>query len=61
MSEQELKQYLIARKDTKEAFYTYMDRRHSRPNKVSIAYNNPEWETKIVEAIRLQMNQGKNL
>lgn len=55
MSNQELKQYLIAHKDDQDAFYAYMDRRHSRPNKVSIAYDDPEWENKIIEAIRLQM------
>jgi hypothetical protein len=55
MSDQELKQYLMAHKDDQDAFYAYMDRRHSRPNKVSIAYDDPEWDNKIIEAIRLQM------
>ncbi len=55
MSDQELKQYLIAHKDDQDAFYAYMDRRHSRSNKVSIAYDDPEWDNKIIEAIRLQM------
>ena len=55
MSDQELKQYLIAHKDDKDAFYAYMDRRQSRTNKVSIAYDDPEWDSKIIEAIHLQM------
>jgi hypothetical protein len=59
MSDQELKQYLIAHKDDQDAFYAYMDRRHSRTNKVSIAYDDPEWETKIIEAICLQINKGR--
>ncbi|MGK7931211.1 MAG: hypothetical protein AB4041_07225 [Microcystaceae cyanobacterium] len=58
-SGQELKQYLIAHKDDQDAFYAYMDRRHSRPNKVSIDYDDPEWETKMIEAICLQINKGR--
>ncbi len=57
MSDQELKQYMLTNRDEQEAFYAYMDRRHSRPKKTSIAYDDPNWEEKIVSEINSQIEQ----
>lgn len=35
MSDRELKQYILSHRDDREAFYAYIDRRHSRPNKLT--------------------------
>ncbi len=55
MSDQELKHYLLTHRDDKEAFYTYMDRRHSRSRGIPIEFDDPAWEEKIVAAIRAQL------
>ncbi len=54
MSDRELKQYILAHRDDREAFYAYMDRRHSRPRKVTIKLDDPAWEEKIISAIRIK-------
>ena len=36
MSDRELKRYMLDHRDDKKAFYAYMDRRHTRPQKVLI-------------------------
>lgn len=48
MSDRELKRYILTHRDDREAFYAYMDRRHSRPHKVSIKLDDPAWEEKIL-------------
>lgn len=39
MSDLELKRYILAHRDDQQAFYIYMDRRHSRPDKVVIKFD----------------------
>jgi hypothetical protein len=56
ISDSELKHYLVTHKDDQEAFYAYMDRRHSRPNRVSIKLDDPAWEEKVLSAIQAQLN-----
>lgn len=58
MSELELKRYILIHRDDREAFYAYMDRRHSRPHKVSIKLDDPAWEDKIISAIRMNLNSA---
>lgn len=36
MNDQELKRYFLDHRNDQEAFYTYLDRRHTRPKKVII-------------------------
>ncbi|MFB2936108.1 hypothetical protein ACE1B6_12720 [Aerosakkonemataceae cyanobacterium BLCC-F154] len=55
MSDRQLKQYILTHRDDKEAFYAYIDRRHSRPNKLTIKFEDPAWEEKIVSAIQTQL------
>lgn len=55
MADQELKRYVLAHRDDLEAFYAYMDRRHSRPPRSTIKADDPAWEEKIVSAIRAQL------
>ncbi len=52
MSDQELKRYILDHRDDREAFYIYMDRRHSRPHKVVIKFDDPDWEAKLVAVIQ---------
>jgi len=56
MSDRQLKQYILSHRDDQEAFYAYIDRRHSRPNKLTIQFEDPAWEEKIVSAIQTQLN-----
>ena len=58
MTDQELKYYILAHRDDQEAFYTYMDRRHSRPDKVVIKFDDPNWETKVLAAIQEKLDQN---
>lgn len=58
MSDRELNQYILNHRNDSEAFYTYMDRRHSRPDKISIASDDPDWEAKVISAIRSQLTQN---
>lgn len=55
MSDQELKRYILTHRDDQEAFYTYMDRRHSRSRKTAIEFDDPAWEEKVLSAIRTQI------
>jgi len=54
ISDRELKRYILTHRDDREAFYAYMDRRHSRPQKVSIKLDDPAWEEKIISEIRIK-------
>ncbi len=58
MTDQERKRSILAHRDDPEAFYTYMDRRHSRPGKVVIKFNDPNWETKVLAAIQEKLDQN---
>ncbi|MEG3438884.1 hypothetical protein V0288_17280 [Pannus brasiliensis CCIBt3594] len=44
MSDRELKDYFLARRDDNLAFQAYMDRRHSRSQKTAIDPDDPAWE-----------------
>lgn len=56
MSDRELKQYLLTHRDDREAFYTYMDRRHSRPHQTAIEFDDPDWEEKLISLIKRQLS-----
>jgi hypothetical protein len=56
MSDLELKRYMLAHREDKEAFYADLDRRHSRSNKISIEFEDPAWEEKILSVIETQVN-----
>jgi len=58
MSDQELKHYLLTHRDDHEAFYAYMDRRHSRSRSAPIVFDDPAWEEKVVAAIRAQLGSN---
>ncbi|OKH24443.1 hypothetical protein NIES593_07115 [Hydrococcus rivularis NIES-593] len=58
MSDRELKRYLLTHRDDLEAFHAYMDRRHSRPRETSITFDDPQWEEKILSAIRAQLSSS---
>lgn len=58
MSDRELKQYILTHRDDREAFYAYMDRRHSRPRKVIIKLDDPAWQEKMISAIRMKLNSA---
>ena len=58
MSDRELKRYILTHRDDREAFYAYMDRRHSRPHKVSIKLDDPAWQEKIISAIGVQLKSA---
>jgi hypothetical protein len=56
MSDLELKRYILTHREDKEAFYAYLDRRHSRSNKISIEFDDPAWEEKIIAVIETQLD-----
>ena len=58
MSDRELRQYILTHRDDREAFYAYMDRRHSRPSKVTIKLDEPAWQEKMISAIRMKLNSA---
>lgn len=55
MSDRELKHYILTHRDDWEAFYAYMDRRHSRSSRTAIAFDDPAWEEKVLSAIESQL------
>lgn len=59
MSDQELKHYLVTHCDDQEAFYAYMDRRHSRPRSAAIKSNDPAWEEKMIAVIQAQLGANR--
>lgn len=59
MSNQELKRYILNNRKDLEAFQVYMDRRHSRPNRTVVKFDDPAWEEKIVSEIEAQLNSRR--
>lgn len=58
MSDQDLKRYLLNHRDDREAFYAYMDRRHSRSPKMIVPFDDPQWEEKMRAVIRAQLDSN---
>ncbi|MCU0545971.1 MAG: hypothetical protein MUE44_28035 [Oscillatoriaceae cyanobacterium Prado104] len=58
MSDRELKQYILTNRSDREAFYVYMDRRHSRPRKATVKLDDPAWQEKIISAIQVQLTSA---
>ena len=56
MSDRQLKQYMLTHREDREAFYAYLDRRHSRSNKNTIKFDDPAIEEKIQQAIQQQLD-----
>jgi hypothetical protein len=56
MTDRELKQYILGHREDLVAFQAYMDRRHSRPNRTIIQIDDPDWEQKVLSAMRLQIS-----
>lgn len=57
MSDEELKTYMLAHRD-EESFHAYMDRLSARPNRKYIDPKDPNWKSKIREAIESQLKMG---
>lgn len=55
MSDKELRQYFLKHRQDKEVFYAYMDRVNSRPNKVTIHPDDPDFEQKLQAAMLKQI------
>lgn len=60
MNDQELKRYILTHRTDQKAFYTYMDRRHSRSSSIVIEPNDPAWEEKLVVAIEAQIGRDRS-
>lgn len=58
MTDQELKRYILAHRHDQAAFHTYMNRRHSRADKVVIKFDDPDWEEKVLVAIQAQLDSS---
>jgi len=58
MNDQELKHYILTHRDDQEAFYTYIDRRHSRLNKINVKLDDPDWEEKVLAVIQVQLDSN---
>ncbi|MEA5472555.1 DUF6887 family protein [Spirulina sp. 06S082] len=56
MTDAELKRYILAHRDDRNAFYAYMDRRYSRPNREAISPNDPNWKAKALSSIRAKLS-----
>lgn len=56
MSDQELKRYFLTHRDN-EAFYAYIDRRHSRSRGAIVEFDDPAWEEKIIAVIQAQLEK----
>ncbi len=59
MSDVELKQYFLRHREDKVALQAYLDRLNQRPRTVIASPNDPNFDAKIQDAIRQQM-QLKN-
>ncbi|GAB4205803.1 MAG: hypothetical protein Fur006_62320 [Coleofasciculaceae cyanobacterium] len=55
MSDRELKRYILTHRNDQEAFQAYIERRHSRPHRTTIEFDDPAWEEKVVSAIQAQL------
>jgi hypothetical protein len=58
MNDQELKHYILTHRDDQEAFYTYINRRHSRFNKINVKLDDPAWEENVLTVIQVQLNSN---
>ena len=56
MSDRALKRRILSHRDDQEAFYTYLDLRHSHSDKSAIELDDPAWEEKVISAIQAQLN-----
>jgi hypothetical protein len=56
MTDRELKQYMLSHREDRSAFQAYIDRRQSRPDRTIIQINDPNWEQKVLSAMRSQLN-----
>lgn len=56
MTDAELKRYILAHRDDRNAFHAYMDRRYSRPNREAISPNDPNWKAKALSSIRAKLS-----
>ncbi len=56
MTDRELKEYMLSHRDERSAFQAYMDRRHSRPHRSTIQVDDPDWEQKVLSAMRSQLS-----
>lgn len=59
MSDLELKRYILSHRDDQEAFYAYMDRRHSRSRQTAIEFDDPAWEEKVLSVIQAQLRSDR--
>lgn len=55
MTDQELKSYILEHRNDRDAFYAYMDRRYSRPNREGISPNDPDRKIKALSNIKAQL------
>lgn len=55
MSDAELKQYFLANRQDQAAFQAYMDRRNQRPKSVIASPGDPDFDEKILAAIRQKL------
>ena len=56
MNNQELKRYMLIHRENKEAFNAYLDRKHSRPNKTIIEFDDPAWEEELISVIQEKLD-----
>ncbi len=56
MSDHELKQYMLTHREDRAAFDAYLERRHSRSEKNTIEFEDPNSEEKIKLAIQEKLN-----
>ncbi len=58
MSDQQLRQYFLEHRHDEAAFKAYLDRRRARSPKVITTAIDPDFDAKIIAAIRQQMSDN---
>ncbi|MBO1351583.1 MAG: hypothetical protein EBE86_031350 [Hormoscilla sp. GUM202] len=58
MSDQQLRQYFLEHRQDEAALKAYLDRRHQRSTEVITTANDPDFDAKIIAAIRQQMSDN---
>ncbi|MDJ0650384.1 MAG: hypothetical protein QNJ60_16955 [Xenococcaceae cyanobacterium MO_188.B19] len=60
MSDQELKHYMLTHRKDEAALNAYLDRRRERPKKVTVEFEDPAWEEKILSIIKEKIDNKTN-
>ncbi|MFB2923399.1 DUF6887 family protein [Aerosakkonema funiforme] len=60
MSDAELKQYFLKHREDRTALQAYLDRLNQRPRRIIASLSDPDFDEKVLAAIREKLEASKN-